>query len=114
MIIKNYINHVVKNSLKSSNDFNNIFQKILSDINNPIKTLNVLSNKLSYNFKKKEIEKYKNLKLLLLLSMGGSILGTKAIYNFLDKIKKSLFFDNLNEGKILKFKKKKLRPMYFL
>ena len=109
MIIKNYINHVVKkNSLKSSNDFNNIFQKILSDINNPIKTLNVLSNKLSYNFKKKEIEKYKKFKTIAIIGMGGSILGTKAIYNFLEtKIKKKVyFFDNLNEGKILKFKKK--------
>ena len=40
--------------------------------------------------------------------MGGSILGTKAIYNFFEKkIKKKVyFFDNLNEGKILKFKKK--------
>ena len=109
MIIKNYINHIVKkNSLKSSNDFNSIFQKILSDINNPIKTLNVLSNKLSYNFKKKEIEKYKKFKTIAVIGMGGSILGTKAIYNFLEtKIKKKVyFFDNLNESKILKFKKK--------
>ena len=41
--------------------------------------------------------------------MGGSILGTEAIHNFFsDKIKKDIyFFNNINEKKILNFKKKK-------
>ena len=111
MIIKNYINNILKkNSPKLSNNFENIYQKILSDINNPIKTLNVLSDKLSYNFKKKEIEKYKKFKTLAIIGMGGSILGTKAIFNFLEtKInKKVYFFDDLNENKMLKFKKKEV------
>ena len=41
--------------------------------------------------------------------MGGSILGTEAIYNFLKKKlkKKFYFFNDINEKKIIKFKKKK-------
>ena len=42
--------------------------------------------------------------------MGGSILGSEAIFNFLsDKIKKKVYFlDDIDEIKILKLKKKYL------
>ena len=49
--------------------------------------------------------------------MGGSILGSEAIYNFLSKrIKKKIyFFNNLDNEKLLKFKKEiKLRDVLFL
>ena len=40
--------------------------------------------------------------------MGGSILGTEAIYNFREKNKKKIyFFDDLNTKKILDFKNNK-------
>ena len=48
--------------------------------------------------------------------MGGSILGSEAIYNFLQKIKKKIyFFNNLDNEKLLNFKKEiKLRDVLFL
>ena len=41
--------------------------------------------------------------------MGGSILGSEAIRDFLrEKLKKNIyFFDDIDENKIIKFKKKK-------
>ena len=49
--------------------------------------------------------------------MGGSILGSEAIYNFLEKkIKKRIyFFNDLNEDKITNFKKRnKLSKVLFI
>ena len=56
------------------------------------------SSKYNYSFKNKIIKKYKNYKNINLIGMGGSILGTEAIYDFLKfKIKKKIkFFNNLN------------------
>ena len=49
-------------------------------------------------FKKKELKKYKSFKNIRVIGMGGSSLGTEAIYDFLKyKIKKNfLFINNLN------------------
>ena len=61
-------------------------------------------------FKKKELKKYKIFKNIRVIGMGGSSLGTEAIYDFLKyKIKKNfLFINNLyprlkkeNDKKIL-------------
>ena len=39
--------------------------------------------------------------------MGGSILGSKAIFNFLKhQIKKIIFFDNIDAEKLFCFKRK--------
>ena len=49
--------------------------------------------------------------------MGGSVLGSKAIYNFLKKKikKKFYFFDDINEKKLKDFKKKEdLKKTLFL
>ena len=46
-----------------------------------------------YSYNNKLIKKYKNIKNINIIGMGGSSLGTKAIYNFLKyKIKKNLIF----------------------
>ena len=57
--------------------------------------------KLSYS--KKLIKLLRKKKNIVLVGMGGSILGTKALYSFLkQKIKKNFFFqDNLSERNIL-------------
>ncbi len=49
-------------------------------------------------FKKKELKKYKSFKNIRVIGMGGSSLGTEAIYDFLKyKIKKNfIFINNLN------------------
>ena len=68
--------------------------------------LSSLSDNYKYSYNKKIIYKYKKFNNFVVTGMGGSILGTKAIYYFLNhKIKKNFFFvDNLNSR--LNFKKK--------
>ena len=66
-----------------------------------------MTKKYQDKFDKKIINKYQKYKNLRLIGMGGSILGTKAIFSFMNhKIKKNfLFVDNLNQS--LKKDKKK-------
>ena len=57
-----------------------------------------LSKYYKYSFDKKKINHFKKFKNFRIIGMGGSILGTEAIYSFLkNKIKKNfLFLNNLN------------------
>ena len=89
-----------KNNLKVKKDF-----KILMEEKNPvIESLGVFY-KNSYN--NKLISTFKNLKNFKVIGMGGSILGTESIYDFLKhKIKKNFFFYN-NLQPIIKLKKQK-------
>ena len=91
-----------------SKKFDKIFLEIKSDVKNTKKTLNVLDNNFKFNFRIKELKKFKKFKTIVLIGMGGSILGSEAIYNFLQiKVKKRLyFFNNLDENKIKNLKKK--------
>jgi len=79
---------------KSSNKYKKILFKLL-DSN--IQVINSLSNKYKFNYTKKSISKFKKNKYYRLIGMGGSILGTQAIYDFLNqKVKKNFsFIDNL-------------------
>ena len=60
-----------------------------------------------YNFDFKKIRKFKKFKTVILIGMGGSILGAKATYSFLNhKIKKKfIFIDNLDDAYLNKIKK---------
>ncbi len=85
-------------------------KKILTELlKEDNKILQSLSNNYSDSYTKKSLSKYKNFKNIRIIGMGGSSLGTRAIYSFLKhKIKKKLiFFDNLESNKI-KDKKKHL------
>ena len=85
-------------------------KKILTELlKEDNKILQSLSNNYSDSYTKKSLLKYKNFKNIRIIGMGGSSLGTRAIYSFLKhKIKKKLiFFDNLETNKI-KDKKKHL------
>jgi len=93
---------------------NNIKKKnILRDLKKLNSTPNQIFASLKKNYKdsydKKflsKIDKYNNFRLI---GMGGSILGAKAIYNFLQpKIKKFQFIDNFSEFNFKKDKKKKI------
>ena len=66
-----------------------------------------LSKNYKNNFNKKILNKYKKFKNFQIIGMGGSILGAKAIYDFLKyKIKKNfLFVDNLQASQKLDKKK---------
>jgi len=83
-------------------------QKILNQKNEIISSLEV---NYKNRYSKKFISKFNKFKEFCIIGMGGSILGSKAIYNFLNhKIrKKFIFIDNLRNEKIeTKSKKKKL------
>ena len=85
-------------------------KKILTELlKEDNKILQSLSNNYSDSYTKKSLSKYKNFKNIRIIGMGGSSLGTRAIYSFLKhKIKKKLiFFDNLETNKT-KDKKKHL------
>ena len=87
-------------------------KKIKHDLKFFLKEKSILLKSLSANYKnsynKKIISKYKKYSHIRIIGMGGSILGTKSIYDFLrDKIKKNFYFlDNLQSSTVF-FKKKK-------
>ena len=89
--------------------FKKVFDEVAKDINfQKKKTIGILSKDYKFNFKTKELKRFKKFKTIALIGMGGSILGAEAISNFLGKkIKKKVyFFNDLNENKISNFKKK--------
>ncbi len=109
--------HLKKNlSNKLSKDFDKILLSVQNDIKNTTKTLNVLNKNFQFNFKIKNLKKFKKYNSIAIIGMGGSILGTEAIYNLLqDKIKKKIyFFDDLDELKISNFKKMNLSKILFI
>ncbi len=105
-IKQKYLTAKIANQL--SKKFSKIFFDINNDINNNDKTLNILNDKFQFNFKIKDLKKFKRFKKIAIIGMGGSILGAEAIYKFLEKkIKKKVyFFSDLNEKKLEDFKKK--------
>ena len=75
----------------------NIHKDLVKLLKNRNQILNSLSNEYKYSYSNRFIKKFKKFSSLRIIGMGGSILGMKAIYNFLKfKIKKKIFFiDNL-------------------
>ena len=106
-------NFIEKNILlkKYNKDFTFNFKKIFQEISNNLEknknTFHSLSKSLKFNFNLKELKKFKKFNTYVIIGMGGSILGSEAIYNFLShKIKKKIyFFDNLDEFEIEQAKK---------
>ena len=83
-------------------------KKILSQENEIIRSL---APTYQYSYSKELLKKYKKYKSIIVIGMGGSILGTQAIYDFLkNKINKKVFFLNNLQGNIknLDFKKKSI------
>ena len=97
MFSKNIIfrNFQLKKNVKEIKKINKILKKELI-LSSPL--LESLSTNYKYSFKKSIIKKFKNYENINLIGMGGSVLGTEAIHNFLKfKIKKKIkFFNNLN------------------
>ena len=87
----NFTNFKIKNNnLHIKNELKNLLQQN-SEI---IKSLGL---NYSYSYNKTKLKKFKRKKFFRIIGIGGSILGTKAIYYFLKKKinKKFLFIDNL-------------------
>ena len=80
---------------KTKTTINNLEKDIKS---NKIPLIKVYSKNNSFNFTNADIKKYQKFKSIIIIGMGGSILGTKAIHSFLKhKINKTVYFlDNLD------------------
>ncbi len=97
--------------------FEHIIKEINFDIKDKYKTLNILDDNYKFNFSTKDLIKFKNYKKIVIIGMGGSILGSEAIYFFFkNKIKKKIYFlNNLDEKKINEIKRNiKINKTLFL
>ena len=112
--IKNIKNN---NSKKLHVQFENLFQEINNKFDHTENMFNLFNQNYNFSFKIKNLAQFKKFKKIALVGMGGSILGSMAIYNMFEKKikKKFYFFDNLDENKIINFKKnQKLNKILFL
>ena len=84
-------------NLKKKNKSVKLRRNLESIINDKNEILNSLSKNYRDSYKKNFVDKYKVFSNYRVIGMGGSILGTRTIYEFLKhKIKKNfLFIDNL-------------------
>ena len=83
----------IENIKKLKKNFFEIFNDINSNLDIKKNTFHILSKDFKLNFPKKKFDKLNKFKIVVIIGMGGSILGSNAIYNFLQyKIKKNLFF----------------------
>ena len=98
LIFENFENKKINLKLKS------YLKELISSKN---EVINSLSRGYKYSYTKKSIKKLKGYKDIRIFGMGGSSLGTLAIYDFLKhKINKNFYFlTNLNQK--IKFPKKK-------
>ncbi len=94
-------NNLVKNiNSKKIIKTKKLFLNLKKDYNkNRIALLSSFEKNYKFSYSNQLIKKLKKNKIYIIVGMGGSILGAKAIYSFLkDKIKKKFFFyDNLSE-----------------
>ena len=107
-----YKNNIQKKHLKLSlnkklnKKYSDVLKNIITNLDTNKDAFHSLSNKFKFNFKKKDLHKFKKFQTVVVIGMGGSILGSEALYFFLkDKIKKKfLFFDDIHEDKLKEFK----------
>ena len=93
----------LNNNLKKTKK---IYKEIEKDINNSkIPFLQSYKKKYNFSFSKQTVKKFSKYNNIIILGMGGSVLGAKAIHSYLaEKIKKKIFFfDNLDQNLSLKF-----------
>ena len=91
MIFKNFLN--IKNNKKVKKDLKDLLKE-------QPKVLETLKPTYRYSYSKRIIRNYKKFSNIRIIGMGGSILGSEAIYDFLKpKIKKKItFVNNLNNN----------------
>ena len=107
-----------KRFYKNLNKTKKIFKYFQLELkNNQLPLLESFKKKYLFNFSSEVIKRYSRYKNIIVIGMGGSILGTKAMYSFLNtKVKKEVFFfDNLDLSLNIKFKKiKNLKNSCFI
>ena len=112
IIYKNFIHNRYLNlnlNKKLNTVYSRIFKNVVKNLDISIDTFHTLSNKFQFNFSKKDIHQFKRFKSVVIIGMGGSTLGSQAIYGFLKKkIKKNfLFFHDIDADQLQKFRNKK-------
>ena len=105
-----------KKSKKKLAYIKKVFDETITNIDKKKDSLYLLSKKFKINFNPKQIKNYQKYKVVVLIGMGGSILGAKAIYNYFEnKIrKKFIFVDNLDEKKIIELRKLNFNNVLFI
>ncbi len=102
----------IRNKKNLSKKLNIIFDNTINDLKKPNNFIHTLDKNFKLNFEIKDLHKYKRFKFIAIIGMGGSILGSKALFYFLkDYLKKNLFFFddiNLTQLKNLKNRSKTL------
>ena len=93
-----------------------ILKNITNNFNLPNNIYSIFNKKFNYNFKFRDIAKFKKFKTVVIIGMGGSSLGSEAIYDYLKhKIKKEfIFLNNINTLDIKKIKDKKPNNILFV
>lgn len=111
-----YNNSIQKRHLKTSlnkrlsTKFENIIKNIILNLDKSNNIFHSFSKNFKYNFNFTEINRFKKFKNIVVIGMGGSVLGSEAIYYFLkDKIKKKfVFLNNIDKKTLKKLKDKKI------
>ena len=114
-IQKKYLNLILNKKLDKK--YSNILKHIVTNLDTKKDTLHSLSKKFKFNFNTKDLNKFKKFKTIVVIGMGGSILGSEALYYFLEKKNKKnfLFFNDIDEDKLKKLKTKKdLKNILFI
>ena len=106
-IPKKYLNQ--KLNTKFNKTYSKILKKIINNLDTTQDNFHSLSKKFKFNFNLKDLHKFKNFETVVVIGMGGSVLGSEAIYSFLKrKIKKNfLFLNDIDQDKISGIIKKK-------
>ena len=96
LIISNLINDSPNDySLKKKllKKFNLVKKSILKNLDDKKNFYNVFNENFELDFKIKDLKKFKKFQNIAIIGMGGSILGSEAIYEFLSNIiKKNYIF----------------------
>ena len=96
IIIKNNFSKVflkkknlkIKNSVISSN-----LKQITKQIEKKKDVFHSFSKSFNFNFRESDLKRYNRFDTIAIIGMGGSILGSKAIFSFQDiKLKKNSYF----------------------
>ena len=80
-IQKKYLNSTFNHKLNKR--YSNILKNIITNLDTTKDIFHSLSNKFKFNFKTKDLGKFKKFKTVAIIGMGGSILGSEALYYFL-------------------------------
>ena len=120
IIYKNFIQKEFfnsKNNKKINKKFFDILNSITFNLDSSKSVISSLSNKFKFNFRIKDLNRFKKFNTVVVIGMGGSILGSEAIYFFLKKrIKKDfIFLNNIDEDELQRIKsKQKLSKILFI